>query len=136
MLRTRLEARVGRVDVLGPARLEGHRHSFTKLGRDGTGKGNITPAPGHDVHGVLYRLSTEQLVELRGFEGGYRQLSLAVEHRRSRLHAETFQALRPVAPMRPTSEYLDYYRRGMNEHGLPRAYRAMVVAQAMSMSDD
>ena len=37
----RLVQRVGEVRVLGPARLEGYEHRFSKRGNDGSAKGNV-----------------------------------------------------------------------------------------------
>ncbi|MEM9487720.1 MAG: gamma-glutamylcyclotransferase family protein [Myxococcota bacterium] len=138
MLGQRLQARVGAVAVVGPARLDEHVHSFCKLGRDGTGKGSITPCPGSAVYGVVYRLTDEQLTTLSSFEGGYRQISLVVhclgedgdDGATGILAAESFCAIRPVTPLAPTAEYVAYYERGMSEHDLPAEYRAAILAQA------
>lgn len=130
MMRARLERRVDAVRVLGQARVDDFAHSFTKRGSDGTGKGNITVAAGDVVHGVLYRLTLAQLEQLRRFEGGYRQIEVAAAHGDGVVHATTFQAFEPVGPLRPSVEYLAYYQRGMVEHGLPLAYRELVLDQA------
>lgn len=130
MLRARIEERLGRVEVLGAAVLAGYAHSFSKLGRDGTGKGNIRQAHGGEVHGVLYRLDAGQLARLVEIEGGYRLISLSVRQRGAVVDARAFQALAPMAALAPTDEYLAFYERGMREHGLPVHYRALIVAQA------
>lgn len=118
----RLIARVGAVDVLGPAWLSDHEHRFSKLGRDGTGKGNVEPRVGSVVHGVAYGLTEVQLVRLAEFEGGYRQVELGVEIGGVRRAAATFVALRPGHAPPPSPEYVAHYRRGILEHDLPRAY--------------
>ncbi|MCG8425058.1 MAG: gamma-glutamylcyclotransferase [Proteobacteria bacterium] len=139
MLRQRLEARVGSVVLIGTARLDGYGHSFSKLGRDGTGKGNILPAPGQVVHGVVYRLTGEQIISLRRFEGGYEQFSLSVilheqgertPQKGLNVQVESFRAIRPVQPLRPTREYVAYYERGMREHRLPGEYARLIHNQA------
>lgn len=130
MLRARIEERLGRVEVLGAAVLPGFAHSFTKLGRDGTGKGNIRAAHGNEVHGVLYRLDPGQLTRLVEIEGGYRLISLSVRCSGEIVDASAFQAMAPMAALVPTAEYLAFYERGMHEHGLPAHYRALIVAQA------
>lgn len=135
MLRARLEERVGPAHSLGPWRLADYRHAFTKLGRDGSGKGNIEPAPGSVVYGVLYRLDSAQLAALAGFEGGYRQMSVTVQHltdNRSQ-QARTFIAERPVAPQAPTARYVAYYADGMLEHDLPPEYRRAVLEDARAL---
>lgn len=146
MLRARLEERVGPVVVVGAAVLEGYAHSFTTLGRDGTGKGNITVASGSAVYGVAYRLQPAQLERLTEFERAYRMVSLSVrihalpntdrgtetstDLHGAHLETISFQARRPVPPLQPKVEYLTYYERGMREHGLPEHYLRMVLAQA------
>lgn len=138
MLQARLEDRVGPVRLVGPAYLSDHCHGFTKLGRDGTGKGNIEPSPGEIVYGVLYRLSEPQLATLAGFEGGYRQIVVQVRHLDDRavhdravpVAAQTFQAVRPLAPLAPTADYVKYYRVGMRQHGLPESYQRAILDQA------
>ncbi len=130
MLRARLEARVGAVIVIGAALLHDYAHAFNKRGRDGTGKGNISPAPGQMVHGVLYRLERAQFERLAQFEGGYRRVELNVRQREQALYAHSFQALAPVTFLRPTAEYVDYYVAGMREHDLPEDYQQRVLAQA------
>lgn len=130
MLRARLEARVGRVEDFGWATLHEFRHAFNKLGRDGSGKGNINPHPRSAVHGVVYAVADGQLERLHGFEGGYRAVELEVAVRAGglRLHAVSYRARDPVQSLSPTDEYLDYYVRGMREHGLPDAYLRAILA--------
>lgn len=130
MLRARIEERLGAVEVLGAAVLAGFAHSFSKLGRDGTGKGNIRPAQGSEVHGVLYRLDPGQLTRLVEIESGYQLIALSVRCGSETVDASAFQAVAPMAALVPTSEYLAFYEHGMHEHGLPVHYRALILAQA------
>lgn len=71
MSRARLEARLGRVADLGRAQCHERRHRFSKLGRDGTGKGNIEAVADARVWGVLYQLDGGQLDRLIEIESGY-----------------------------------------------------------------
>jgi len=149
MARDRLQARVGEVEFVGVAQARGFAHSFTKLGRDGTGKGNITLDRHGVVHGVVYRLTADQMVELRRYEGGYEQFSLTVTvmvpvapvppsatqnaagapgHR-----VESFRAIRPVDPLRPTRQYVAFYEQAMREHDLPREYCSFILEQARTL---
>lgn len=130
MSTARLEARVGRVCALGWSSVPGYRHAFNKHGADGTAKGNIVPAPSATVHGVLFEISTAQLDVLARHEGGYRQLEIEVVHRASSSvrAARSFEAIAPVDGLAPTPDYLDHYRRGIEEHGLPEAYRALILS--------
>ncbi|MEM9458598.1 MAG: gamma-glutamylcyclotransferase family protein [Myxococcota bacterium] len=124
----RLHARVGEVQCQGPARLPGHEHRFSKLGRDGTGKGTIAPHPYRAVHGVLYELSPPQWQQLATFEGGYRDTELRIQDPEGTLvPARTYIALSPGTPPSPSLDYLAHYRRGFIEHGLPRAYAEAIL---------
>lgn len=129
MSRTRLVERVGGVDIVGAARARGWRHRFNKQGRDGTGKGNIEPGDEH-VWGVLYRMAATQLDVLDGFEGGYRRCEIAVEIPGERVTALSYLGLSPGASLRPAHWYLDHYRIGIREHGLPEAWLAEVERHA------
>lgn len=134
MSRARLEARVGWVRDFGRAQLHGYRHRFSKLGQDGTGKGNIEAEGGAWVWGVLYELSAEQFETLRGFEGGYRSIQLTA---RSPVDATprralSFVAERIVAELSPTPAYLEHYRVGMREHGVPADYVAELLGEPLS----
>lgn len=129
MSRLRLEQRVGVVQVLGRARLEGHRHRFSKLGRDGTGKGNIESWPDVSVWGVVYELELDQVTRLEAFESGYRRTVVAVALASGdsgdggAVRAMTFVALNIVEGLEPSAEYIEHYRVGMVEHGIPLAYQ-------------
>jgi hypothetical protein len=124
MSRARLVARIGEVEVLGHARLPDHVHRFSKRGADGTGKGNVEPAPGHTAHGVLYRVDVDQLEALAEFEGGYRRVEIGVLYGEAEVVALTFVAIAPGEAPAPSAEYLAHYRRGIAEHGLPSDYLA------------
>lgn len=127
MSRARIEARLGAVRDLGRARCPDRHHRFSKLGRDGTGKGNIEVVAGGLVWGVVYEIDEGQLARLAEFEFGYRatQIELAAE-----VQAVTsFEALEPVAGLAPTRAYLEHYVTGIREHGIPDAYLAAVLAE-------
>ncbi|MFQ5695658.1 MAG: gamma-glutamylcyclotransferase family protein, partial [Terriglobia bacterium] len=51
------------------ARLDNYELNFDKVARGGTGTGNLAPAEGKTVWGVLYRVSGQQLRALDRFEG-------------------------------------------------------------------
>ena len=129
MSRTRLQARVGDVADLGHAVLRDHRHRFNKLGRDGTGKGNVEPYTGAVVHGVLYHLSIAQLQHLETFEGGYGRTEVRVfPPARPAVPAATFFALDPREDLLPSQAYVEHYRRGILEHALPEDYFTALIA--------
>lgn len=132
MSRARLEQRVGGVELIGRAQLHSHRHRFSKLGTDGTGKGNVEPLPGELVWGVVYELAPAQLELLDEFETGYRAIELALQLRdtgQAIVRALSYQALRVVEGLQPTEAYVRHYIAGMREHALPTAYCAAVLGE-------
>lgn len=135
MSRARLEDRVGSVRDLGRARLNAYRHGFSKLGSDGTGKGNIErPQPdrldGEQVWGVLYEIDERQLERLHDFEFGYRSRALEIRlDAGRRLSTVSYEALEPKPGLVPTPEYLEHYRQGMLEHGIPAGYVDAVLGE-------
>lgn len=126
--RARLEARVGAVRVVGRAQLEAYRHRFSKLGRDGTAKGNIEQNRDTAVWGVIYDLDGAQHERLIEFESGYRQSTLEVRNDRGELiRITSFEANKIISGILPTAEYLAHYVNGMREHRLPAKYQAEVL---------
>jgi gamma-glutamylcyclotransferase len=130
MSRARLEGRLGRVADLGRARCADRRHRFSKLGLDGTGKGNLEPAAAGLVWGVLYELDAGQLERLVAIETGYRLLEIEVELDGIGLvPTVSFEALEQRAGLAPTREYVEHYVTGIREHGIPDAYLAVVLGE-------
>ena len=130
MSRARLEARIDRVRVVGPAVLEDHRHRFSKLGRDGTGKGNIEGHARARVWGVVYELDEAQLRRLAVFEGGYREDTLSVNLPSGEgVVTHSFRALEVVEGLAPSADYLGHYLQGMREHALPEHYVEAVLGE-------
>jgi gamma-glutamylcyclotransferase (GGCT)/AIG2-like uncharacterized protein YtfP len=88
--------------ALGAARLPGQRYIIAK------GYGTLAPAPGANVHGVLWRLTPRCLAALNLFEnldsGLYRRvhLTIEVEGRRKRVLVYTG---RPGGKKRPAPGY-------------------------------
>lgn len=126
----RLQDRVGRVEVLGRALLEQHVHAFDKLGRDGTGKGNIIRSAGVGVWGAVYRLSGSQLAILDGFEGGYERARIGVWQGSDRRTAETYVARQRHPGLRPADDYVRHYLDGVEEHGIPEDYLRAILSEA------
>ncbi|MFO7562594.1 MAG: gamma-glutamylcyclotransferase family protein [Enhygromyxa sp.] len=132
MSRARLEARLGRVVDLGRARCPDRRHEFSKLGRDGSGKGNIELARDELVWGVVYEIEPVQLERLIEFEFGYRVVEVEVEVELATPEPEpavTFEALACCPGLAPTREYLEHYVAGIREHRIPDAYLAAVLGE-------
>ncbi|MCP4446687.1 MAG: gamma-glutamylcyclotransferase [Myxococcales bacterium] len=132
MSRRRLEGRVGSVESEGHTLLASHVHSFSHLGRDGSGKGNIEPAVGHQVEGVLYRLQAGQVDLLQQFEGGYSMIDVQVS---SPCGEQCWQAYTYMAPkdadwLLPQDFYLEHYLHGMQENRFPQSYIDLITEQA------
>jgi cation transport regulator ChaC len=131
MSRLRLQERTGAVIHHGRALLQGYTHHFTHRGRDGSGKGNIEPAPGRAVHGVLYELSDDQVLRLESYEGGYevRQVELALIRPGWRVSAYTYVS-EITQGLRPLPSYVEHYYSGMAENDFPSAYFEIIRRQA------
>lgn len=132
MSRQRLVERVGKVESLGHTTLAGHIHSFSHQGSDGSGKGNIEPAPGALVRGVLYRMQHPQVELLHPYEGGYEMIDVRV---RSACGIQEYRAYTYMAPkdadwLLPRDFYVEHYLRGMEENRFPQSYVDFICEQA------
>lgn len=108
MLTSRLQARTPSARRLGVATLPGWQLRFHKVGSDGSGKGDIVPAPGEHVTGVLYRLRARELRRLDLAEGaGYVRRRIAVQVGCRWQRCETYIATRVDPALQP----FDWYRR-------------------------
>ena len=116
--------------ALGPARLEGHRLTFTW---DSTfwrgGVGDVVATLGDEVWGVLWEISDENERALDRYEGidkdVYRRATVTVEH-----EGGTVEALIYVATATdykaPSKRYMRALVRGARAHGLPADYVAQL----------
>lgn len=128
----RLRTRLGSAFAVDTARLIDYRLVFHKRGADGSAKGDIVPAVGEEVWGVLYRLHPRDAAVLDQIEGrGYTRYRVAVENSTADRQVEAF-AYRACATaialgLQPFSWYLDFLREGARHHGLPRRYAAALA---------
>lgn len=122
MMTARLKARCPSARPAGVAFAENHRLTFWKKGRDGSGKGHLAASPGLAQPGVLFTLSTDDLIALDGFEGagrGYRRADdFAI---RSKATGEITQAATYIATdldetLKPYDWYLGLIVAGAREH--------------------
>ncbi len=118
MKTSRLENRLGQVFIVGSAVLDGYRFVFNKVGRDGTGKGNITTDAASVVEGVIFDLTEKQLLELDDIEKGYRRV-LFPEIESFVYIAEPEQTRDGLSP---SEEYFGYVYNGACEHHLSGPY--------------
>ena len=132
MKTSRIEERVGRVQVRGGAHLQGHRIVFNKRSSDGTGKANIAARKGSDVWGVIFGLTHQQFDTLASFERGYRVHDVPVHAGSHSPQAKVFIADETGGQLGPSREYLGYLIDGAREHGLPDNYVKLLEAVKVS----
>ncbi len=137
----RIEARLGRCQVVSVGILPRFELRFHKQGRDGSGKCDAywTGHREHRIHGVVYSIDDDQRRTLDRIEGsGY-------EHRAVAVHAttETFEAYTYVARTAaiasaalPFTWYKALVTEGAVEHGLPRDYVARLVSTPARVDPD
>jgi len=122
----RMRARIASARSVGRGQLEGYRFVCNKTGRDGSAKANLMRALGDKVWGVVYQFERTELARLDAFEGGYQRVVLGVHTEVSVLACETYLSDRVTE----TQMSYDWYKRhmvdGAEEHGLPRAWVAML----------
>jgi gamma-glutamylcyclotransferase (GGCT)/AIG2-like uncharacterized protein YtfP len=123
LLSSRLRERIPSADVFRTARLDDHRLSFGKLGRDGSGKATLVAELGAHVWGVVYAIDRAHWRLLDRFEPGYARTTVDVTAvSRERLSAATYVA--PVAKPHPvaSADYVGLVVAGAREHALPGYY--------------
>jgi len=134
MSRKRLEQRIARVEVIGPARLSEHRLMFHKPGVDGSGKCDIeyTGHKGDCVHGVLFKIDSSKKAILDRYEGlgfGYDEKTVCVIGPGGKPYrAITYYATDTEPGLRPYCWYHRHVLEGAREHGLPDEYQRMLEA--------
>jgi hypothetical protein len=116
------------IEVLSrePARLRGYRLVFDLAGFRWLEPAfaSIVRHPAHDVYGVLYRLTPDQLERVDSYEGrAYSFIEVEVEGARSgTTRSRTYQTRRSTPGLRPSRRYLRVLCGGARENGLPPAY--------------
>jgi hypothetical protein len=117
-----------RIEVLSrePARLRGYRLVFDLAGFPWVEPAfaSIVRHPEHDVYGVLYQLTPEQLDRVDSYEGrAYSVIEVDVEGARSGTkRSRTYQTKRPTPSLRPSRRYLRVICGGARENDLPPSY--------------
>ncbi len=123
----RIEARLGACRALGKACLKGYRLSFSKRGRDVSGKCNLhcTGDGRQRVYGGLFQLGDSQAQALDKFEGsGYARQNISLTYQNRPQEAYTYIALSQWIDesLVPFDWYRSLVLQGAIEQGLPRAY--------------
>ena len=123
---SRLEARVGPVypqvmhGALPDLRLVFNKRSGRFPDR---GFANLQHAPGEETTAVAYRLTTEQMITLDGYEGvdsgHYLRVGLPFVHNSQRQTCQVYIAHPDHVDdtCTPTEDYLQHLRRGYEQHG-------------------
>lgn len=123
-----------RVEVLSrePARLRGYRLIFDLAGFPWVEPAfaSIVRQPEHDVYGVLYRLTQDQLERVDSYEGlAYSFIEVEVEGEMSgTTRSRTYQSKWPTPGLRPSRRYLRLLCEGARENHLPPSYLQELAA--------
>lgn len=118
----------GKIREAVPCRLPGYRLTFTKFGRDGTCKANVSRDPDAEVWGVAYLCDVEAMAALDRREGvgdgHYEHLTVTVDTGSEVLEAVTYTACSDYVCEEgpPTQEYAESIIVGARRHELPEAY--------------
>ena len=113
---------------IGRALLPNWEVQFNFLSR--TYNGGVTgiePAASKLVRGVLYEVSSEELLKLDTIEGVpegiyFRQTIYVVDETGNPLKAATYRTTNPKGPFKPTKKYVGLMIKGAKEHGLELSY--------------
>lgn len=120
MSRSLMRRRCRTATALGLARLAGWRFLITR-----DGYASIVPAPGDEVHGVLWHLQPRDVAALNAYEsldsGLYARRKLSVAYQGRRVAAFLYIA-RETAPGRPKPGYQEIVVAAAREWQLPGTY--------------
>lgn len=146
MLAERLHRRCSSARLVGQAQLPGHRLSFSKIGRDGSGKATLAASegPGFHVCGVVFELARDDLIALDRIEGrgrGYERIDgieVIAGAERQPVCVTTYfaQAGHVDDTLVPFDWYLALVVRGARHAGLPSAYCRQLAATPAQMDPD
>ncbi|WP_274424787.1 gamma-glutamylcyclotransferase family protein [Chelativorans sp. YIM 93263] len=132
----RLRGRCVSARPLEVACAEGWSFSFSKIGRDGSGKATIAAAPDSRVFGVVYELDENELPNLDLVEGAGQEYSredrFSVFIGGAPREVVTYIALpsRINTSLKPSEWYLDFVITGARQHRLPPHYIDLIEAAA------
>ena len=124
----RLRSRAPGARGLGAARLAGERLVCNKLGRDGTAKANLEPAPASRVWGALFSVPERDWGALDRAEAGYERVEVRVEHDGRLRTAATYRSQRLTVQPGLRADYKRFILDGAREHGLPPEWISLLEA--------
>ncbi|MCP3906063.1 MAG: gamma-glutamylcyclotransferase [Planctomycetes bacterium] len=126
LLMERLRERAPEAEAAGVAVLRDHRMTFSKRGRDGSGKCTIAPvsAGADQVHGAVVRVTIADRAALDEAEHGYALQPLRIETAAGPLDVTTYVAERDFIDhaLKPFGWYKDLVLSGAAQHALPVEY--------------
>ena len=128
LVQSRMRERAPSARVVGTAHLPDRRLALNKLGRDGSPKANLEPAPSGHVWGVVWSLPEEGWAELDRAEAGYERIAVAVDRGGASLAAETYRSGRLTASRELRADYKRWIVEGAREHGLPADWIRLLEA--------
>ncbi len=118
-----MELRLSNSIFLDVGKLNNYKLLFNKLGKDGSGKANITPYKNEKVLGSVYLLSQEKLAKLGKQEKGYKTIKVPILLNSKEIEAFTYQAESNfISDVKPFSWYLDLVLLGANKVNLNEEY--------------
>lgn len=137
----RLRARVPSGMPLAPASLAGHRLTFCKRGRDGSGKCSVlrTGDPQDSVHGLIFEIAPGDVAALDAAEGfGYDQAWIEVRSANARRRVMIYLAREGFldVSLRPFEWYKSLVLRGALDGRLPATYVDSIRAVAAIVDPD
>jgi len=127
----RLRARIGEVESLGAASIEGWRLVFNVASRDGSGKANLEPSADAIAWGVVWRIGSERWATLDGFEPGYQRRLVSVRTLargtiEAGVYLSYYASSATQGEIAPFDWYVDHLIDGAREHALPEAWLEML----------
>jgi len=132
----RMRERVPSAAAVGPALLRGMRLTLDKLGKDGSGKANLTEDGAAGVWGVIYTIEPSHWGVLDTFEPDYRRIRVSVEHAGEALVVETYVSNLRADELAPLAWYKRLIVEGARAHGLPDAYVAQLELLPVQAAQD
>lgn len=140
---SRLEARIGSVELLGTVELPGWSLRFEKRGGDGSAKANLHSMPGSEKSALAaaYSLRPDQVSRLDVFEGcgrGYETFPVTVGMNDETVHAFTY--LSPShwlsGSMLPFDWYVELIVAGARFHRFDESYVQLIEDQPSEIDPD
>lgn len=126
MLTRRLRARTPSARAVGVGYVRGHRLTFDKVSRDGSGKCDMEHGEETNrVYGVVFDIALAERTDLERAEGvgaGYEAKEVDVALTDDTIRAIAYVATAKEPALRPYNWYKAFVVAGAVEHGLPMAY--------------